>query len=302
MSEIELNEVNENESVEKEPIEAELTEQQGEIEEAAETTTDLNDEQKPVEEAVPEESVPEEPQVKKIKVRSAKPKEPKPKSEENAEDKPVKKATRKKAKEKEVIYKPKPKEVQEDEYDESYIPGSRKKWYVLKVQVNREEAIRDSLKRRYNIAGLEVYFGDILIPTEKLTEVRSGKKKIVKKKLYPGYLMINMEVTEETWFLVRDTPGIGDFTGAVGRPTPMLEHEIQAMLHQDADTEEDAPKLKINFQVGDKIKVKDGTFENTEGEVHHIDAGSGRVTVMISIFGRSAPVELEYWQIEAPEN
>lgn len=293
MSEIDLNEANENESGDQILIEPLIV-----IDQDPEIPPQVNDESEQVE----EEPAPEEPQVKKIKVRSSKPKDPEQKTEENLEDKPVKKTVRRKTKEKETIYRPKPKDVQEEEYGEDYIPGSRKKWYVLKVQVNREEAIRDSLKRRYTIAGLDVYFGDILIPTEKLTEVRSGKKKIVKKKLYPGYLMINMEVTEETWFLVRDTQGIGDFTGAVGRPTPMLEHEIQAMLHQDADTAEDAPKLKINFQVGDKIKVKDGAFENTEGEVHHIDAGSGRVTVMISIFGRSAPVELEYWQIESPEN
>ncbi len=192
------------------------------------------------------------------------------------------------------------KEKKEEEIDPNYVPGSKKNWYVLKVQVNREESIRDALMRRVGIAGLDVYFGDILIPTEKITEVRNGKKRIVKKKLYPGYLMINVEVTEETYFLVRDTPGIGDFTGASGKPTAMLEHEIQAILRTEKDETEDSPKLKIGYQVGDKIKVKEGTFENFEGEVHQIDMGSGRVTVMINIFGRSTPVELEYWQIETP--
>ena len=229
----------------------------------------------PAAEAVAEATVEEkeEPKVKKVKVRKTKPvAEP---VAEKKEEKP-------------------------EEVDPNYVPGSKKRWYVLKVQVNREDSIREALKRRVAMAGVEVYFADILIPTEKVSEVRNGKKRIVKKKLYPGYLMINMEVTEETWFLVRDTPGIGDFTGAAGKPTPMLDHEIQSILHLETEETEESPKLKIAYQVGDKIKVKEGTFENFEGEVHQIDRGSGRVTVMINIFGRSTPVELEYWQIETP--
>ncbi|MGL6193750.1 MAG: transcription termination/antitermination protein NusG [Thermoguttaceae bacterium] len=188
----------------------------------------------------------------------------------------------------------------QNEKDENYVPGEKKDWYILKVQVNREDAIKESIKRRVAIAGLDVYFGDILVPTEKVTEFRAGKKRIVKKKLYPGYIMVFMEITEETWFLVRETPGIGDFTGAAGKPTPMLPHEVQRILLSEKADTEDSPKLKIGYQVGDKIKVKDGTFENFEGEVHQIDTSNGRVTVMINIFGRSTPVELEYWQIETP--
>lgn len=252
-----------------------------------------------------------EEEVKKLKVRTTKG-TPRPSKVEEAEE-PAKakkgKTPREKApKEKAVKEKTKKAasvsrlpQIADMEQEEGYVPGSRKKWYVLKVQVNREDAIKESLKRRAAIAGYDVYFGDILIPNEKVTEVRGGKKRIVKKKLYPGYLMIFMEITEETWFMVRETPGIGDFTGASGRPTPMLEHEIQAMLHNAEDTEAaESPKLKIGFQIGDKIKIKEGTFENFEGEVHQIDAGSGRVTVMINIFGRSTPVELEYWQLETP--
>ena len=212
----------------------------------------------------------------------------------------VKKVRVRKTKPVEVAPEKKKKEQPEEEVDPNYVPGSKKKWYVIKVQVNREESIRDALRRRIAIDGKEVYFGDILIPTEKVTEVRGGKKKVVKKKLYPGYLMIHVEITEETYFLVRDTAGIGDFTGAPGKPTPMSDHEIQAMLRTEKEETEDSPKLKIAYQVGDKIKVKEGTFENFEGEVYQIDMGSGRVTVMINIFGRSTPVELEYWQIETP--
>ena len=175
-------------------------------------------------------------------------------------------------------------------------------WYILKVQSNREESIREGLQRRVAVAGLERYFGDIIVPTEMVSEFKGGKKRVVKRKLYPGYLVVNMEINEDTWFLVRETPGIGDFTGSAGKPTPMLPHEVSKIVAKQEEKTDEAPKLKINFNVGDRVKINEGTFENFEGEVDSIDEASGRVTVMINIFGRSTPVELEYWQIEAIEN
>jgi transcription termination/antitermination protein NusG len=172
-------------------------------------------------------------------------------------------------------------------------------WYILKVQSNREESIREGLLRRVGIAGLDKYFGDVIVPTEKVAEFRGGKKREVKRKLYPGYLVVQMEINEDTWFLVRETPGIGDFTGASGHPSPMLPHEIARILAKKEKPGGPAPELQIGFSVGDRVKITEGTFENFEGEVETIDKASGRVTVMINIFGRSTPVELEYWQIEA---
>jgi transcriptional antiterminator NusG len=172
-------------------------------------------------------------------------------------------------------------------------------WYILKVQSNREDSIRESLKRRVAVAGLERFFGEIIVPTETVSEFKGGKKRVVKRKLYPGYLVVNMEINEETWFLVRETPGIGDFTGSAGKPTPMLAHEVSKIVSKQEEKTDEAPKLKINFNVGDRVKINEGTFDNFEGEVDAIDEASGRVTVMINIFGRSTPVELEYWQIES---
>ncbi len=172
-------------------------------------------------------------------------------------------------------------------------------WYILKVQSNREDSIRDGLMRRVKIAGLERYFGDAIVPIEMVTEFKGGKKRVVKRKLYPGYIVVNMVINDETWFLVRETPGIGDFTGSAGKPTPMLPHEVSRIVQKAEDKADDAPKLKIAFSVGDGVKINEGTFENFDGEVDSIDEANGRVTVMINIFGRSTPVELEYWQIEA---
>lgn len=171
-------------------------------------------------------------------------------------------------------------------------------WYILKVQSNREESIRESLQRRVKVEGLERYFGEIIVPTEMVSEFKGGKKRVVKRKLYPGYLMAHMEINDETWFLVRETPGIGDFTGSAGKPTPMQAHEVSKIVAKQEEKADEAPKLKINFNVADRVKINEGTFENFEGEVDSIDEASGRVTVMINIFSRSTPVELEYWQIE----
>lgn len=172
-------------------------------------------------------------------------------------------------------------------------------WYILKVQSNRERSIAEALERKMKIEGYERYFDQAIVPTEKVTEFKAGKKKVVERKLYPGYIVVHMHINDDTWFAVRETSGVGDFTGAGGKPTPMLPHEVAKIIHTEEEETDEAPKLDIKFTTGDKVKVKEGNFESFEGEVNTIDEASGRVTVMINIFGRSTPVELEYWQIEA---
>ena len=177
-------------------------------------------------------------------------------------------------------------------------------WYILKVQVNRETTIRDALLRRIKMEGLDDYFEEVIVPTEDIVEfTRSGKRKVVKRKLYPGYIMVKMMLQDDSWFLVRETPGIGDFTGTFGKPTPMPAHEVERILsvaQPEEDTKGEEPQLKtaIPFNAGDRVRVKDGNFQNFEGEVDGIDEANGRVTLIINIFGRSTPVELEHWQIE----
>jgi transcriptional antiterminator NusG len=172
-------------------------------------------------------------------------------------------------------------------------------WFILKVQSNRERTIAEALERKMKIEGYERYFDKAIVPTEKVTEFKAGKKKVVERKLYPGYIVVHMHINDDTWFAVRETSGVGDFTGAGGKPTPMLAHEVAKIIQTEEEETEEAPKLDIKFATGDKVKVKEGNFESFEGEVNTIDEASGRVTVMINIFGRSTPVELEYWQIEA---
>lgn len=172
-------------------------------------------------------------------------------------------------------------------------------WYILKVQSNRERSIAEALERKMKIEGLDCYFDQVIVPTEKVTEFKGGKKKVVERKLYPGYIVVHMHINDDTWFAVRETSGVGDFTGAGGKPTPMLAQEVARIVQTEEEETTEAPKLDIKFSAGDRVKVKEGNFESFEGDVATIDEASGRVTVMINIFGRSTPVELEYWQIEA---
>lgn len=194
-----------------------------------------------------------------------------------------------------------PKAVESEPADDEMPP---KQWYILKVAVNREKSICDALRRRIKLEGLEDYFDEILVPTEDVREYnKSGKPRIVKKRLYPGYVVVNMSITDETWFIVRDTAGVGDFTGAAGKPTPLTDDEVSKILQVARASqveEKESPEIKtaIRFRVGDKVRVKEGYFQNFEGDVSTIDESNGRITVMINIFGRPTPVELDHWQVE----
>ncbi|MBO7208085.1 MAG: transcription termination/antitermination factor NusG [Thermoguttaceae bacterium] len=180
-------------------------------------------------------------------------------------------------------------------------------WYILKVQVNREESIKRRLQERVNLLKLDNYVTDIRVPKETISVVKNGKKREIGRLLYPGYLIVNMEVNRDTWFLIRETNGIGDFTGAedssskgsrIRRPVPMQKHEVERILQLEKANNDGSAKVQIPFKVGDRVKIKEGSFDGIEGEVTKVDDVTGRVTVIITIFGRSTPVDLEYWQVE----
>jgi transcription termination/antitermination protein NusG len=179
-------------------------------------------------------------------------------------------------------------------------PAPELVWYVLKVQSGREDTIRDALERRVKIQGLQRFFGRIVVPTEKITEIRNNKKRTIERKSYPGYIMVQMELNEKTWFTVRETPGVGDFVGAHGTPTKMTDEEVAKMLHQEEEKVDQVgqPKVKIDVERGDRVKIKDGPFENFEGTVEEVIEQRGAVKVMLIIFNRPTPVDLEYWQVE----
>ena len=176
-------------------------------------------------------------------------------------------------------------------------------WYILKVQVNREKSICETLRRQVRMNSMQDYFSDILVPTEDVREfTKAGKPKIVKRKLYPGYIVVRMAITDESWFLVRDTSGIGDFAGAAGRPVALSPEEVERIISTsrpaEADDGEEAIKTAIPFKVGDRVRVKEGYFQNYEGDISAVDERNGRIEVMIQIFGRNNPVDMDHWHVE----
>ncbi len=184
------------------------------------------------------------------------------------------------------------------------VDESEMDWYILKVQVNREKSICDTLRRNVKRAGMEGYFQDILVPTEDVREfTKAGKQRVIKRKLYPGYIVVRMAINDDSWFLVRETSGIGDFTGSAGKPAPLSAEEIARIISttRPVEDEESEEKIKtaIPFKEGDRVRVKEGYFQNYEGDVSAVDERNGRITVMIDIFGRPNPVELDHWHVES---
>ena len=180
-----------------------------------------------------------------------------------------------------------------------------KNWYVLRVASNKEEQVRDALERKVKIEGLEDKIGRILVPTERRPSPRgrTGEKKFVERKMYPGYVFIEMELEEDgtigekPWFLIRETTGVGDFIGAAGKPTAMKPTDVDKMLMQVEKASEGAP-MAVEFAKGESVKIKEGAFENFEGTVDEVLPDKGLIRVIVTIFGRATPVELEYWQVE----
>ncbi|MBS3735034.1 MAG: transcription termination/antitermination factor NusG [Phycisphaerae bacterium] len=178
-------------------------------------------------------------------------------------------------------------------------------WYVLRVASNKEDSVREALDRKVKIEGLDDCVGRVLVPTERRPAPRSrgGAKKHVDRKMYPGYVFIEMEpdengrIPEDVWFLIRETTGVGDFVGATGKPTPMNASDVEKMLMQVEKAQEGTP-VSVGFAKDDTVKIKEGAFENFEGTVDEVLADKGLVRVIVTIFGRATPVELEYWQIE----
>ena len=185
-----------------------------------------------------------------------------------------------------------------------YRPGMD--WFVLRVASNKESSVRETLLRKVQIEGMEVMVGRIMVPTEKTKTLKGKQQRITETKLYPGYVFVEMRlepdgrIPQDVFFLIKETTGVGDFVGTAGRPTPMGPQEVEKMLF-DSRRPEEAPQVKMEFEPGDNVTIKEGPFENYEGTVDTVLPEKGVVRVLVTIFGRQAPVELEYWQIAKSE-
>ena len=171
-------------------------------------------------------------------------------------------------------------------------------WYVLRVASGHEDRVRRQLEARVKAKGFEEKIPRILVPIEQVTEMHGGKRRTVKRKLYPGYVLVELVMDEDSRILIRETPGVGDFIGSHGKPEPMGPEEVDRLLGQ-VTKDTDKPKLKIEFGVGDSVKIKEGPFENYDGTITEVDAKKGAIKVTINVFNRPTPVELGYWQVEA---
>jgi len=171
------------------------------------------------------------------------------------------------------------------------------KWYVIHTQTGAESKAKANLETRSQSAGLTNLIQRVLIPTEKISEVKGGKKKISERKFFPGYILVEMELTDEAWYLVKNTPGVSGFVGSGRNPIPLSDNDVNDILKQQ-DEKTAKPKPKVEFELGESIRVKEGAFANFNGTVDEVNPNKGKLKVMVSIFGRSTPVELEYWQVE----
>jgi len=179
------------------------------------------------------------------------------------------------------------------------------KWYFVRCQSGREDSIRKQLETRIQIKGLQDVIPQVLVPFERVTDLKGGKRKVVSRKLYPGYLMVQADFGEgedqrtlEARTTLRETPGFGDFLGTRGEPSALTEAQVTGILARMSDSEE-RPQVAISLRKGDMVKIKSGAFDGFDGTVDEVNPDKGTVKVIVTIFGRPTPVELEYWEVES---
>ncbi|MBN2495374.1 MAG: transcription termination/antitermination protein NusG [Deltaproteobacteria bacterium] len=171
------------------------------------------------------------------------------------------------------------------------------KWYVVHTYSGYENKAKKALEERVRREQLEEYFGEILVPTEEVVEMKRGKRRTSKRKFFPGYLLVQMAMEEATWYLVKSTPKITGFVGGSTKPPPVPEHEVSRISRQMVQGAERLTP-KIIFEKGDSVRVVDGPFANFNGVIDDVDSEKGKLRVLVSIFGRATPVEMEFVQVE----
>jgi transcriptional antiterminator NusG len=176
-------------------------------------------------------------------------------------------------------------------------------WFVVQTMSGQEFKVKQSMEKRRELEGLEDSVLEVVVPTEKVSERRQGKRVTMERKLYPGYILLHTKLfgtdgnpDHAVWYFIRETQGVIGFIGG-DRPVPLSPQEVDEMLQQCSETEEGV-KPKVQFEVGETVTITDGAFENFEGTIENVDADRSKLRVMVSIFGRSTPVEVEYWQVE----
>ncbi len=168
-------------------------------------------------------------------------------------------------------------------------------WYVVHCYSGYENKVRHNLEQRIETMGMKDRIFDVVVPTEEEIEVREGKRRTVERRVFPGYILVNMIMTEESWYVVRNTPGVTGFVGMGTTPTPLRPEEVAQIIKR---MEADAPRVKVTFRPGERVRIVDGPFNDFRGTVAEIDMERTKVRVMVNFFGRETPVELDFLQVE----
>jgi transcriptional antiterminator NusG len=168
-------------------------------------------------------------------------------------------------------------------------------WYVVHCYSGYENKVRHNLEQRIETMGMKSMIFDVVVPTQEEVEVRDGKRRVVERHIFPGYVLVNMTLTEESWYVVRNTPGVTGFVGMGTQPTPLRPEEVNQIIKR---MEAEVPIVKVNFKVGERARIVDGPFNDFRGVVSEIDMDRSKVRVMVSFFGRETPVELDFLQVE----
>lgn len=168
------------------------------------------------------------------------------------------------------------------------------RWFVVHTYSGYENKVKQNLEHRIDSMEMNDQIFRVIVPTEEEIEIKNGQRRTVNKKIYPGYVLVQMRMTDDSWYVVRNTPGVTSFVGHGNKPSPLEDDEVKAILKQ---MEEEAPKVRVSYQVGQAVKITDGPFTDFEGVVDAIDHEKGRVRVLVSFFGREAPVELDFLQV-----
>jgi transcriptional antiterminator NusG len=177
-------------------------------------------------------------------------------------------------------------------------PGAgTRKWYIVHTYSGFEERVKETLKQRAEALGMGDKFGEIRIPTETIVELRGGKKRETQRKFFPGYILVEMEMSDESWHVVKNTPKVTGFVGTGRNPTPLTQEEVDQIVEQVV-TAKEKPKPKYVFEKGEMVKIVDGPFNNFTGVVDDVNMDRGTLKVMVTIFGRQTPVELEFLQVQ----